>query len=101
MDREPISVPIDEALIDLIPRYIQNRWADVEALEQALENEDFPTLQTLGHTMKGSGGGYGLHQVTVIGSGIEEAAKVFDSKAIRTWTEELKDYLQRVEVYPA
>lgn len=99
-DRQPIRIPVDPDLIDLIPGYVNNRWADVEALERALENEDFDAAQTLGHTMKGSGGGYGLHQVTEIGAGIEEAAKASDAGVIRSRIAELKDFLERVEVFP-
>jgi len=64
MEKSLITVPIEEESIDLIPRYLENRWADVRTLEGALEGGDLGTFRTLGHSMKGSGGGYGLDQVT-------------------------------------
>ena len=91
---------MDEDLIDLIPRYLENRWSDIRAIEVALEKEDFETVRLLGHSMKGSGGGYGLHAVTDIGREIEEAAKAADPDTTREWLDKLADFLERVKVIP-
>jgi len=100
LDRTPITVPIDEDIIDLIPRYIENRWKDIRTIEVSLENGDHETVKLLAHSMKGSGGGYGLDQVSAIGLGIEEAAKAMDPDEIRSWLDKLADFLERVKVIP-
>ena len=100
MEKSPITVPIDEDIIDLIPRYIENRWKDIRTIEVSLESGDYETVNTLAHSMKGSGGGYGLDQVTAIGSGIEEASKAMDPDEIRSWLDKLADFLERVKVIP-
>ena len=99
-EKTPINVPVDEDIIDLIPRYIENRWKDIRSIEVSLENGDYETIDSLAHSMKGSGGGYGLDQVTDIGRGIEEAARAMDSEEILMWLDKLADFLERVEVIP-
>jgi HPt (histidine-containing phosphotransfer) domain-containing protein len=98
MEKARITVPVDEEIIDLIPRYLENRWTDLRALEGALEAGDLETFRSLGHSMKGSGGGYGLDQVTDIGTGMEEAAKAQNLTAAQRWLETLRDFLERVDV---
>lgn len=99
-DRPPIIVSVDEEIIDLVPRYIEHRWSDIRTIEIALEKGDFETVQFLGHSMKGSGGGYGMDQVGDIGAGIEDAAKAQDPDEARLWLDKLADFLERVKAIP-
>jgi HPt (histidine-containing phosphotransfer) domain-containing protein len=100
MERVPITVAVDEDIIDLIPRYLDNRKADFSAIQKALDAGDFETIRRLGHSMKGSGGGYGLDPVTDVGRGLEESAKALDAEVVRQWLEKLHDFLERVRVIP-
>lgn len=95
---EKIVVQVDADLKDLIPGYLQNRRQDVGAILQALENQDFETIRILGHTMKGTGGGYGFDAITEMGRALETAAKDKKAQAIQQGTAALLDYLQAVEV---
>lgn len=95
---EKIVVVVDEELEDIVPGYLQNRRSDIEEISRALEKEDFETIRILGHSMKGSGGGYGFDRITEIGARIEEAAKRSDPEEIRTQLAALQDFLERVEV---
>jgi HPt (histidine-containing phosphotransfer) domain-containing protein len=95
---EKIVVQVDADLEDLIPGYLQNRRQDAEAILQALEKQDFETIRVLGHTMKGTGGGYGFDAITEIGRALEEAAKIRDTQAINRGVSTLLDYLEAVEV---
>ena len=54
----------------------------------------------MGHTMKGSGGGYGLDEVARVGQEIEAAAKEGNSARIAQLLERLRDFLERVQVFP-
>ena len=92
-----IIVSIDPDLKDLIPDYLKNRHQDVEIIRQAIEQKDFPTIQSTGHTMKGSGGGYGFDFISAIGMVIEQAGKEHDAEKAKKSLEELIDYLNRVE----
>ena len=93
-----IIVRVDPDLEDLIPDFLEMRREDVRSLSKALEKGDYKTIEILGHSMKGSGGGYGFDKITEIGRSIEDAAKVPDAGKIKKMTEELKIYLERVDV---
>jgi HPt (histidine-containing phosphotransfer) domain-containing protein len=98
MEDETIRVTVDPDLEDLIPGYLEGRGRDAGAMAQALKGKDFETIRILGHSMKGSGGGYGFDAITEIGGGLERAAKAGDGAAIDRLIEELRLYLGRVRV---
>lgn len=96
--QEPIRIRVDPELASLIPGFLENRRKDVILLVEAVHRGDFETARILGHSMKGSGGGYGFDGITDIGGDIEVAAKDSDSIAIRTHVDALTLYLARVEI---
>ena len=95
---EKIVVHVDAELEDLIPGFLENRQEDIRSIEEALEKGDYETIRTLGHSMKGSGGGYGFDAITDIGKSLEDAAKEKNTGEIRKRVGELLHYLERVEV---
>lgn len=95
---EKIIVYVDEDIEDLVPGFLQNRQSDIDTMNCALTEDDFDTVRVLGHSMKGSGGGYGFDGITDIGMCLEEAAKEENAEAVRKWITELAEYLERVEV---
>jgi len=71
-------VPIDRDLADLIPNYLENRKKDLSRLRELLGTgnriEDPAALEEAGrilHTMKGSGGSYGFHEITRLSRAME------------------------------
>jgi hypothetical protein len=96
--QEPIRIRVDPELASLIPGFLENRRHDVTSLLEAVNRGDFETARILGHSMKGSGGGYGFDGITDIGGEIELAAKHSDAVAIRTHIDALSLYLARVEL---
>lgn len=95
---EKIIVSIDADLEDLIPEYLENRRQDCQTVLQLLEKGDYEAIRILGHTMKGTGGGYGFNAITDVGKKLEEAAKRSEAVAIRQTVSELEQYLQAVEI---
>jgi HPt (histidine-containing phosphotransfer) domain-containing protein len=93
-----LIVYVDEDLQDLIPGYLENRKRDVARLTSALDNADFQTIRTIGHQMKGSGGGYGFDRITEIGRALEEAAGRSLAEDIRKQAAYLQDYVDKVQV---
>lgn len=92
------TVKIDRDLADLIPGYLARRQEDIAAIRSALTKGDFEQVRILGHSMKGSGGGYGFDRITEIGRHIEEAAKDKNTGRIMACTDELAEYLSRIEI---
>ena len=97
-DGEKIIVYIDEDLADLIPGFLENRRSDVEKMNEALAGQDYETIRSLGHSMKGAGGGYGFDAITEIGRSLEEAAEAQNTGTIRTAIGDLIYYLDNVEI---
>ena len=95
---EKIRIRIDPDLQDLIPDYLENRGKDLLVYQQALEKGDFESIGVLGHSMKGSGGGYGFNDLTSIGRAIEKAAKNRDKESVRKSIIDLTDFLEKLEV---
>jgi HPt (histidine-containing phosphotransfer) domain-containing protein len=95
---DKIRVEVMKDLEALIPRFMDRRHKEIESFRAALAAGDFETLRLGGHSLKGSGGGYGFHQLTRIGGDIETAARVKDAAAIEPLLAEYADYMQRVEV---
>ena len=97
-NREKIVVHIEEELEDLIPGFLADKREDVQSISQALETGDIEKIMMIGHSMKGSGGGYGFDRISEIGKSIEDAAKENKLEMIKQSNEDLSDYLDRVEV---
>ncbi len=98
MSDDKIVVIVDEDLEELIPGFLQNRDNDVQKLRDALAGEDVGTLQSIGHSLKGVGGGYGFDVLSEIGAKIEIAAKESNVGGIEELINEMADYLERIEV---
>lgn len=98
---DKIVVQCDPDLEDLIPGYMNNRSKDIITIRECLEINDFEKIHLIGHSMKGSGGGYGFDAITDLGSRIEIAAMDSNKDEIDQTVRELEDYVNRVEVvYP-
>lgn len=98
---EPIdrlTVEINRDLEDIVPVFLSNRKKDVQILRDALITQDFRTVQTLGHRMKGDGGGFGFDRITEIGAAMELAAKLEDPITIDQHIVLLEDFLNRVTI---
>ncbi|MEZ5447208.1 MAG: Hpt domain-containing protein [Gammaproteobacteria bacterium] len=93
-----VQVTVDKDLEDLIPGFLTNRQRDIEKVEALLAKGDFDGIRIIGHSMKGSGGGYGFPFITEIGAGLERAAIARDADIIRNATSQLRHYLAQVEI---
>ncbi|MGH8659554.1 MAG: Hpt domain-containing protein [Gammaproteobacteria bacterium] len=82
----------------LIPCFLDNRRKDVRVIKEAMACADYERIRILGHSIKGSGGGYGFDTITDLGAQIESAATVGNRVQIILALELLKDYLERVHV---
>jgi len=98
MDEQSILITVDRDLEDLIPGFMARRHEDVGKLRGALEAGDAETLRVIGHSMKGTGGGYGFDGLSEIGAAIESAAKAGDLERARDGLARLENYLARVRV---
>ena len=98
MSTEKIKVTVDSDLEELIPGFLENRKKDISTLNEALSNDNFESIRSIGHSLKGVGGGYGFKMISELGAQIETSAKGPDKVALGKLINELADYLDRVEV---
>ena len=95
---EKIIVQCDPDLEDLIPGYLSNRDKDIIALRECLSLGDYEKIRIIGHSMKGSGGGYGFDAITELGDRIEIAALASNINEIDQAIRDLEVFISRVEV---
>ncbi len=93
-----IRVEVDSDLEDLIPTYLSNLDGNLEKLAAAVAAGDFEQARILGHNMKGSGGGYGFHDLSTHGKTIEDAAKASDAATITETLGKIRDYLGNIDI---
>lgn len=93
-----ITVHIDSDLRDLIPQYLKNRQNDIQNILAALENGDYRIISGIGHSMKGSGGGYGFDIISQLGGDLELSADKKSADRIRKSIDALASYLNRIEI---
>lgn len=93
-----IIIHVDSDLEDLIPGYLENRRKDIEPIIEALKQSDFETIRILGHSMKGSGAGYGFDAITDIGNSLEQASLNKDSAEVQKQVGKLALYLGQIEI---
>src|SRR5580765_4757426 len=96
--RGRVRVRVDSSLAELVPRFLENRRRDVEAIAAALKRADYENVRILGHNMKGTGAGYGLNRITEIGASLEQAAGRREPEEIRARAAELARYLDGLHV---
>ena len=96
--QDKIIVHVDPDLEDIVPRFLELRYEDLQAISAGLATGDFTALARIGHSMKGTGASYGFDYITELGRSIEQAAKAQDADGVRNHAAQLADYLQRVEV---
>jgi hypothetical protein len=95
-EEKKIYIKIDEDLLELAPAYLENRRRDIAAIKGHLESGRFEAICSIGHSMKGSGGGYGFYYISKLGAGLERAAARADSAAILNILSAMSLYLERV-----
>ena len=93
-----IVVYIDPEIEDMVPEFLENRRRDVEEIRKLLGEGRLEEIESKGHSMRGSGGGYGFDEITEIGTGIEEAVSRKDRAEIMKMNERLSSYLSRVRI---
>lgn len=98
MTNEAMIVTIDSELEDLIPGFMERRRDDVSAMRNSLTAGDLEKIRICGHSMKGTGGGYGFDEISAIGGEIEDAAASGDHSKISGLIDRLEDYLDKVVI---
>ena len=98
MTPPPQIVHIDASFEPLMPRFMANRKKEIVTMRQALTGQDFETVRSIAHGMKGVGGSYGFDRVTALAATIEQAAKSADATSITEQLHSLESYLNDIQI---
>jgi HPt (histidine-containing phosphotransfer) domain-containing protein len=98
MTTDRIILTIDKDLEELIPGFLQNRHKDVTVLKDALAQGKIDTLKSVGHSLKGVGGGYGFDGLSEIGAEIERLAKTGETAGIAELIVRMDEYLDKIDI---
>ncbi len=77
--------------------FLANARDNLAILDEALERNDFETVELLGHGMRGAGGMFGFQPITDIGAALENAGNTCDTAGVRTALAALSVYLDGVQ----
>ena len=91
-------VHIDRSFEPLVPRFMANRKKEIVTMRQALTGNDFETVRSVAHGMKGVGGSYGFDRMTELAATIEQAAKSADPTTITHQLHTLERYVNDVQI---
>ena len=89
---------VDADMEEMVPGFLERRHQDISAIQEALDHRDYDAVHILGHSMKGSGGGYGFDGITELGACLELAAKDQNHEELVRLVEQLSTYLRNVEI---
>jgi len=94
-------IPIEmlPGLEDILPGYLAARRGEVPEMLAMLAASDFERISALGANMKETGACYGFPALTRMGGALEVSARQADAGQLATQLEELKAYLDRVELF--
>lgn len=87
---------VDESIKDLVPGYLKKRGNDVEKMNSALGKNDFSTIESIAHMIKGSGESYGFKKISQISKQIEKSAQENNHEKIKHLLEKFKNYLDDI-----
>jgi len=82
---------------ELLCGYLQRMRDSLPNLQGTLARLDFDAARVYGHRLKGSGGAYGVPQLSEIGAAIEIAAKAGKADELGALAERLSALLHAIE----
>ncbi len=88
----------DPAFADLVNAFLAGMPERLEFLESALRENDFESLRSCAHQLKGSGGGYGYPELTTLAARLEQEALAQQIQACQQDVEAVKDLVSRLVV---
>jgi CheY-like chemotaxis protein len=94
-----IAIEMPPGLEEIVPGYLEIRRSELPEMMALLAASDFQQLAVLGHNIKGTGASYGFPALTKMGASLELSARQKDTSAVSTQLTDLKDYLDRVQLF--
>jgi diguanylate cyclase (GGDEF)-like protein len=88
----------DPYMAQHIPRFLENRRAELIPIREAARVGDLATVKAFGHKLKGAGGTFGFDELSVLGDRLEQSAKDAQRTELLRIVDEIAWYLDHVQV---
>jgi HPt (histidine-containing phosphotransfer) domain-containing protein len=96
---EPINIEVDDPIVlELLPAYIKHRRLEIFQLQRLVNQNDFDKIRIIGHNLKGSGGLYGMPQVSEYGAMLESRSLAQDTDDLLKVLKEMESFLERINL---
>ncbi len=94
----PDTSDMPDELKALIPDYVRAVKQYAGEMSSLLEAENFDSIRSVAHNIKGTGASYGFPELTHLAAALENSAKTADAGAVTWDLVELADFLERVPI---
>ena len=81
-------------------KYTNRRRMDLVRCRECLASQDFSTIETIGHNLKGNGISFGYPELSQLGEQIEHSAKESRADEVRKLVDRLEEWLSTRAQYP-
>lgn len=91
-------VKIESDLQELIPDYLVRLKDQIALIKENCKLKDFEVTKSVSHKIKGSAGGYGLNQISILAGEIEDHSLKMNSHEIEIILTSMEEYLDHLEI---
>lgn len=95
MNDKSVRVEVQKNLEPLIGFFFDNRRELLASAEAHCRSGNLQELHSIGHNFKGACGGYGFHELSRLGSELQEAA---DMDRARKLVWQMREHLEAAEI---
>ena len=93
-----VVVKVPAEFEEIMPAFWNEMSENIGVMRDALKQNDFATVELMGHKTKGTALNYGVAAVGDLSRSVELAAKANSSGEVRVLLDELESYLKHIEV---
>ena len=92
------TVQVEKMLIDLVPKFLKNKYDDLEFINSLIETSNFTQIKRIGHDWKGACPSYGFKYLGEVGKQFEILVQNEDFDTLKSLVKTLPSYLNNVDV---
>jgi len=93
------AIQVDKDFKAIVPLFIADVNTDMIKMKEHYKTGDYAKIARIAHTIKGAGGGYGLHRISELGELIETAAKSNAPEGLLVQLNRLENHLASMEIH--